>query len=97
MGLGLNCTSPEFALGLVASLAGVTDKPVVAYPNSGERYSATTKAWSGDAFGDWGDLGRSWRRAGARLVGGCCRTGPAHVRALRNALGPFMRSDGASS
>jgi len=25
--------------------------------------------------------------SGARLVGGCCRTGPDHVRAMRAALG----------
>lgn len=27
-----------------------------------------------------------WRRAGASLVGGCCRTGPATVRAIARAL-----------
>lgn len=88
VGLGLNCTSPDLVLGLVASLAGVTGKPVVAYPNSGERYRVATRTWSGEATADWGDLGRSWRRAGARLIGGCCRTGPTHVRALRAALSP---------
>ena len=86
--IGVNCTSPELAASLVASVAAVTSKPVVAYPNSGERYDAATKTWSGDAATHWGDLGREWRRAGARLVGGCCRTGPAHVRALRAALAP---------
>jgi len=24
-----------------------------------------------------------WRDAGATMIGGCCRTGPAHIRALR--------------
>ena len=86
--IGVNCTSPEFALSLVASVAAVTNKPVVAYPNSGERYLAATKTWSGEAAADWGELGREWRGAGARLLGGCCRTGPDHVRALRGALAP---------
>ena len=27
-----------------------------------------------------------WRQAGASLVGGCCRTGPATVRAIARAL-----------
>ncbi|WP_157781862.1 homocysteine S-methyltransferase family protein, partial [Rubrivivax gelatinosus] len=26
------------------------------------------------------------RRGGARLIGGCCRTGPDEIRALRAAL-----------
>ena len=87
--IGLNCTSPELAASLVASVAAVTSKPVVAYPNSGEAYVAATKTWAGSAATDWGDRGRDWRRAGARLIGGCCRTGPAHVRALRAALAPL--------
>lgn len=86
--IGVNCTSPAFALSLVASVAAVAKKPIVAYPNSGERYLAATKTWSGEAAADWADLGREWRGAGARLIGGCCRTGPAHVRALRAALAP---------
>lgn len=87
--IGVNCTSPDFVSSLVASVAANTRKPVVAYPNSGERYDADTKSWSGStAASDWGARGREWRRAGARLIGGCCRTGPAHVRALRDALAP---------
>jgi enediyne biosynthesis protein CalE2 len=31
---------------------------------------------------------RRWRDAGARIVGGCCGTTPAHIRALREMLGP---------
>ena len=35
----------------------------------------------------WSATITTWREAGARLVGGCCRTGPSHVHALRAALG----------
>jgi homocysteine S-methyltransferase len=60
-----------------------TDKPLVAYPNSGESYDAASKNWRRDAgaaatpFGDWASL---WHDAGARLIGGCCRTGPDDIR-----------------
>ncbi|MFC7740772.1 homocysteine S-methyltransferase family protein [Nocardiopsis composta] len=27
-----------------------------------------------------------WVRAGARLVGGCCRTGPEHIRRIREQI-----------
>jgi homocysteine S-methyltransferase len=80
--VGVNCTSPDFIEALVATAATATRRPLVAYPNSGETYDAATKTWAGSPASDWGARGRAWRRAGARLIGGCCRTGPAHVRAL---------------
>lgn len=80
--VGVNCTSPDFVEALLATTATATSRPLVAYPNSGETYDAATKTWVGSPAFDWGARGRAWRRAGARLVGGCCRTGPAHVRAL---------------
>ena len=72
---------------LLRTAARSTRKPLVAYPNSGESYDAARKAWSGIAETErWGELGRLWRDAGARLLGGCCRTGPDEVRSLRAAL-----------
>jgi homocysteine S-methyltransferase len=85
--VGVNCTAPSHVEGLLRAAAQVTEKPLVAYPNSGETYDAKAKAWRGllDPT-DWGVRGRTWRAAGARLLGGCCRTGPDHIRALRAAL-----------
>ena len=80
--VGVNCTSPDFVEALLATAAPATARPLVAYPNSGETYDAARKTWVGSPASDWGERGRAWRRAGARLIGGCCRTGPAHVRAL---------------
>lgn len=85
--VGVNCTAPEHVEGLLRLARAETGKPLVAYPNSGERYDPVARRWRGSSdAGDWGELGRRWRRAGARLVGGCCRTGPDHVRALRAVL-----------
>jgi len=86
--VGVNCTAPVFVEALLRAAAAVTDKPLVAYPNSGETYDAAARVWRGmsDPL-DWGERARAWRAAGARLVGGCCRTGPDHVRAARAALG----------
>jgi len=33
----------------------------------------------------FGDLAREWRNAGADWIGGCCRTGPQHIRAIAQA------------
>jgi homocysteine S-methyltransferase len=85
--IGVNCTAPEHVLSLLRAACGVTRKPLVAYPNSGEEYDAARKAWHGTACRErWGELGRRWHAAGARLVGGCCRTGPDEVRRLRAAF-----------
>ena len=35
---------------------------------------------------------RRWTESGARIVGGCCGTTPAHIQALRKSLGPNGRS-----
>jgi len=85
--VGVNCTAPSHVEDLMRAAAAVTAKPLVAYPNSGEIYDAAARVWRGLADPlDWGERARAWRAAGARLVGGCCRTGPDHIRALRVAL-----------
>jgi homocysteine S-methyltransferase len=85
--VGVNCTAPDHVEALLRGAADATEKPLVAYPNSGERYDPATKSWRGaSSTADWGERGRAWRRAGARLLGGCCRTGPSHIRALRDGL-----------
>lgn len=87
LALGVNCVAPSLVEGLLARLREVTDKPLVAYPNSGERWDAIGKGWlAGSHTGDFGTLGVAWHAAGARLVGGCCRTGPAEIRRLRQTL-----------
>ncbi|KAK3162091.1 hypothetical protein QOZ80_1BG0085260 [Eleusine coracana subsp. coracana] len=87
--VGVNCTAPRLIHGLILSIKKVTDKPVIVYPNSGETYNAETKEWedSDDAAGtDFASHVGKWRRAGAAIVGGCCRTSPATVRAIARAL-----------
>jgi homocysteine S-methyltransferase len=87
LAIGVNCTAPAHVESLLRTAVQSTRKPLVAYPNSGESYDAARKAWNGIAETErWGELGRLWRDAGARLLGGCCRTGPDEVRNLRAAL-----------
>jgi homocysteine S-methyltransferase len=85
--VGVNCTAPAHVESLLRTAARATAKPLVAYPNSGETYDPVRRQWTGSSSGErWGELGRSWRANGARLVGGCCRTGPGEVRRLRESL-----------
>jgi homocysteine S-methyltransferase len=83
--VGVNCCAPGEVLGAIEAAREVTAKPIVVYPNSGETWDAAARRWAGSgAFPV--DLVRSWRAAGAALIGGCCRTGPAQITAIRHAL-----------
>ncbi|MFE1905579.1 homocysteine S-methyltransferase [Streptomyces gardneri] len=85
--VGVNCCDPEEAGSAVELAAAVTGKPVVVYPNSGERWDARARAWHGDGTFD-PSRSTAWAEAGARLIGGCCRVGPSLVAALAGALAP---------
>lgn len=79
--VGVNCCEPADADRAVGIAARETGRPVVVYPNSGERWDARARAWTGDVAFDPARLPH-WAAAGARLAGGCCRVGPDRIAAL---------------
>jgi homocysteine S-methyltransferase len=79
--VGVNCTDPAGVL-LAVLAAASGGKPVVVYPNSGERWDAAARRWTGRSTFSPADV-PAWVAAGARLVGGCCRVGPIEIAALR--------------
>jgi homocysteine S-methyltransferase len=86
---GVNCTAPRFIRSLIASARGATRLPIVVYPNSGETYDAASKGWGGNRSPvEFADAARDWVDAGARIIGGCCRTGPDHIERIRRQLLP---------
>ncbi|MFJ8862452.1 homocysteine S-methyltransferase [Streptomyces sp. NPDC102451] len=82
--VGVNCCDPADADRAVEA-AAATGKPVVVYPNSGEEWDADGRGWTGRGTFEPGRV-RDWQRAGARLVGGCCRVGPSEIAALADRL-----------
>lgn len=85
--VGVNCTRPDLIASLLQRMRDHTSKPLLAYPNSGEAYDAATKSWHGNvAAVPFAAQALEWYRAGARLIGGCCRTRPADIRAIRQEL-----------
>jgi homocysteine S-methyltransferase len=82
--VGVNCVDSVQAGDLVALAVQSSGKPAVVYPNSGERWDASARGWAGTAtFGP--QHAAVWVAAGARLVGGCCRVGPAAISRLARA------------
>lgn len=86
--VGVNCVSPRLITPLIDHIReGAPGKLVVVYPNSGESYDATRKCWTGTIDPvEFGDEAVRWFRAGASIIGGCCRTTPDHIRQIRAAL-----------
>ena len=83
--VGVNCTPPQFVALLIEELkSAAPEKAIVVYPNSGEIFRSEDNSWSGGAC----DLDHNfnvsdWYAAGAKGIGGCCRTGPDDIAAIR--------------
>jgi homocysteine S-methyltransferase len=81
--VGINCTPPQYVADLVAAAHAATNKPILAYPNSGEVYRPEEGCWIGEPDATrYVDEARVWYERGARLIGGCCRTGPEEIRSI---------------
>jgi homocysteine S-methyltransferase len=74
LAVGVNCCTPDDVVRALADATG----PLVAYPNSGQGWDAVGRRWTGESAFDPGAVA-SWVTSGARLVGGCCRVGPADI------------------
>ena len=86
LAVGVNCTAPAGVAAAVEVAARASGKPVVAYPDSGEVWDAAARRWTGSPDPATADA-LAWAAAGARLVAGCCRVGPAQVAQIAAALG----------
>lgn len=89
MALGLNCgTGPQSMHEHVRSLCSVSPFAVSVLPNAGLPVAGPdgyVYDLTPDEFAD--HVARFALEYGAGLVGGCCGTGPEHIRALRQRMG----------
>lgn len=87
--LGANCSlgSAEMAEVVAALRAAAPDTPVIAHPNAGRplqhpdgriEYPETPEIMAANV--------PALAAAGAGIIGGCCGTGPDHIRAIRAAV-----------
>ncbi len=91
----VNCVAPKYVSHCLSVLSpelhcqalGVGEEPfiLVCYPNSGENWDNVESKWVGDA--SWkSELVHEWHKAGARVIGGCCRTTPKTIQVLQSQL-----------
>lgn len=91
----LNCSPPEAITRVLPELVSSCDLPVGAYANA---FTPIPEKW--DFHGDdsippprtdvtpqaYAEYARGWVKAGARIIGGCCEVGPAHIARLHEVL-----------
>ncbi len=85
--VGINCsTGPSAVLAAIQAVAAGAGLPLLAMPNAGvprmvdgrHMYLSSPEYLAGFA--------RKFLRAGVQIIGGCCGTTPAHIRAMRSSL-----------
>jgi S-methylmethionine-dependent homocysteine/selenocysteine methylase len=82
----VNCVSATMMAPYVDAIADL-GIPFGAYANAGREDQGLGWGAPGEvAAAAYVDVARAWIASGASVVGGCCGTGPAHVRALASAF-----------
>ncbi len=81
--VGTNCgeLDPLEMAGVVAMMREATSLPIIAQPNAGKVQMVEGSPTYKMSPQDFAEGIRECVRAGARLVGGCCGTSPAHIAA----------------
>jgi len=81
--VGMNCgRGPDRAIAIIREMRGATDAPLIAYPNAGlpiTKGDQTTYELDPEAMAkDYPAL----LDAGCNIAGGCCGSGPEHIRLI---------------
>ena len=88
--IGVNCTKPEYIIGLIHKIKENCDIPIGVYPNSGEEYDAVKKVWFGKQSAlSFEQYAYNYMKSGASAVGGCCTTVAKHVEEVVRAKKRF--------
>lgn len=85
--IGINCISPDLVTPALKEMSKYTSKPLVVYPNLGASYDPEIKQWRefNKKF-DFNELTKEWYQEGARLIGGCCTTGPTEIKQISTSI-----------
>jgi homocysteine S-methyltransferase len=83
--VGINCINgPDTALDLLPRIT--SDTPISVFPSAGLPQSVDGRVAYEATAADFAAAARRLAEGGARLIGGCCGTGPAHIASMASAL-----------
>ena len=81
--VGINCVKLELVEPALKNMKEITNKHLIVYPNSSAVYDPKSKTWSQPkTSATFEELIPNWYEAGARIIGGCCTTGPKEIKAV---------------
>lgn len=96
--IGLNCsTGPMEMVETVGKMYAYANIPILAKPNAGLPELENGMTVYKTTPEEFGAAGRKLAEAGAGILGGCCGTTPAHIKALKEAVSdlplPVIRTE----
>jgi homocysteine S-methyltransferase len=93
--LGVNCSvGPHTILQAIERIRSLTSLPLSAQPNGGLPREVEGRKMYVASPEYMADYARRLVEAGARFVGGCCGTGPEHIRRMAGAIRPLQARSG---
>ncbi|MGE5531077.1 MAG: homocysteine S-methyltransferase family protein [Bacteroidota bacterium] len=84
--IGANCGLPEVTVAALREMAEVANVPLMVQANAGLPELREGEACFSGSPEDSAALAREAAAIGARIIGGCCGTNPAHIAAMVKAL-----------
>src|SRR5215210_6639383 len=84
--LGVNCMNGPHAMVQLLERVPLADYPLAAYPNAGYPKYHEGRFIYHTAPDYFAQSAREMVAQGARLIGGCCGTNPAHIRGIADAI-----------
>lgn len=85
--IGVNCTvGPSVMLNWLEQARILTDWPISIMPNAGKPKNVDGRNIYMTSPEYLGTYAKRYIQAGANVIGGCCGTGPEHIKLMRNAI-----------
>src|SRR5215210_1160634 len=85
--IGANCsTGPQRMARVISEMASLSHRPVSAQPNAGWPEMVSSRVVYVSTPDYMAEFGKRMAAGGAKILGGCCGTTPAHIKALAECL-----------
>lgn len=92
--IGVNCTvGPRSMLNWLEKARKLTDIPISVMPNAGKPENINGRNIYLTSPEYLGEYAKHFANAGANIIGGCCGTGPEHIKKMKNMLSSINRGE----